>query len=539
MNNLPNIDWQSYNVAIPPELKLPRKFKSWRTDQQETVDEIVSSGKPTFLLDAPTGSGKSLTSMAAYRRLMVMDEVMDRMTGDYNRYRCIYLTRTIQLQEQVLKDFPEGMMVKGRSNYPCEKRAADFPGFTAADCPGDSGRDCPYLLDKKRAAQSPLAVLNDAYYLTEVNGPGQFRGANLVVVDEIDSLESCLMDSIQFTVSERQCKKYGLQPPERMDLITEWQSWAEQAYRRVSETLNNMERQMPMDIDRWTDIEIDINREIKRGHSFLNKMKVFAYEVNDTWILDLEEGKDWKVAFKPVTVGPYCEKYMWQHGHRFLGMSGTILDPEILADDLGIENYAYRRLGSHFPVENRPIFYQPVVNLRHKTMATELPKLVPAITALVTRHIGENVLIHTTSNYIRDYLVDNLPFTDQVMTHDTRNRATQLEVFKKSRGRVMVSPSFDRGVNLFGDECRCVIIVKIPYLNLNDKQVRARLAMPRGQRWYNLRAIQTVMQMAGRAVRSEDDHAVTYILDKQFDSLLARTRHLLPEWWLEALRREM
>jgi Rad3-related DNA helicase len=64
------------------------------------------------------------------------------------------------------------------------------------------------------------------------------------------------------------------------------------------------------------------------------------------------------------------------------------------------------------------------------------------------------------------------------------------------------------------------------------------MAGPHGQRWYNLKAIQTVMQMTGRAVRSKDDWSNNIILDKQFDSLLARTRHLLPKWWLDSIRRE-
>jgi Rad3-related DNA helicase len=143
---------------------------------------------------------------------------------------------------------------------------------------------------------------------------------------------------------------------------------------------------------------------------------------------------------------------------------------------------------------------------------------------------------------VRNYLVDTLPVhgidPDRILTHDTSTRADKLALFKQSRGLVMISPSFDRGVDLPNDECRCVIICKMPYLSLADKQVKARLAMPKGQRWYNLRAIQTVMQMTGRAVRNKEDFCDTYILDKQFNSLLARTQPMLPKWWLEAIRRE-
>ncbi|MDP2734802.1 MAG: hypothetical protein Q8P12_01190, partial [bacterium] len=343
---------------IPADLHLPKKYTQWRTDQAETVEKIVHSGKKFFLLDSPTGAGKSLSAIAAYKRLLPVDQALDRMLGEEEKYRCIYLTRTIQLQNQVLQDFP-AKMVKGRSNYPCGRREKDFPNFTAADCPGNCGgagnmlgsHSCPYKWAKATAVKAPLAVLNDSYYLSEVNGPGQFSDANMVVVDEVDGIEGSLMSFIEFTVSERQCKRYGLEPPEKMDSLVEWQTWARGAYGRVEATIESMGSQLPLAWESWGPGQDGLCKEIKQGQTFMNQMRLFINEVNDTWILDLEPKSQagWRVIFKPVTVGPYCEKYLWRHGKRFLGMSGTILDPEILAQDLGIRDYDYQRLDSHFP----------------------------------------------------------------------------------------------------------------------------------------------------------------------------------------------
>ena len=120
----------------------------------------------------------------------------------------------------------------------------------------------------------------------------------------------------------------------------------------------------------------------------------------------------------------------------------------------------------------------------------------------------------------------------------SENRTDQLEAFKKSKKPlVMLSPSFDRGVDLPGDQCRFIIVCKMPYLNLGDKQVAARLKAPGGDQWYVFKAIQTLMQMSGRGVRSETDHCDTYILDAQFNGLLARTRQYVPKWWMDAIRR--
>ena len=130
-------------TIIPKELGLPAKYTQWRTDQGDCVDRVVGSGKKVFLLDAPTGAGKSLVGVASYKRLTIMDKVLDRMTDDEEeqKYRCLYLTKTIQLQEQILGDFPAAM-IKGRKNYPCSQRAGDFPSFSAEDCPGSCSGFC-------------------------------------------------------------------------------------------------------------------------------------------------------------------------------------------------------------------------------------------------------------------------------------------------------------------------------------------------------------------------------------------------------------
>jgi hypothetical protein len=551
-----------YRVHISGDCSLiPSRFKP-ASERKQKKDVLVTgfeiksatdseffgftlSGDGRYLLGDFTvthNSGKSLVGIAAYKRLDVLDQVLDRMTDDAEIYRCLYLTRTIQLQEQILKDFP-ARMIKGRSNYPCALRPKDFPKFSADDCPGKCPFPCQYAIEKNKTVHAPLAVLNDAYYLTETNGPGQFSGANMVIVDEIDSLESCLLEQVKFSVSERQCKKYGLKPPAEMESLVAWQNWARQAYQRVGAALNVMRSQLPLEVNRWTNTEMDINKEIKTGESFLHRMNLFINEVNDTWILDLENNKfGWQVTFKPVTVGAYGERYLWRHGKRFLGMSGTILDPEIMAEDLGIDDYEYCRLDSTFPVANRIIHYNPVANLKFDRMQEELPKLAIEVASLIKKHAGDNVLVHAVSNNIRDFLVGALPLQgislDKIMTHNTDNRADQLTLFKSRRGYTMISPSFDRGVDLPDGECKCVIICKMPYMSLGDKQVKARLAMPKGQRWYNMKTIQTVMQMTGRAVRSPTDVCDIHILDRQFDSLLARTRHMLPKWWLEAIRRK-
>jgi Rad3-related DNA helicase len=523
------------------QLGLPTKFDSWRNEQAEIVEDIAKSPEKFYLLDAPTGTGKSLIGIASYRRKVILDELLARLHGEDKLFRCIYLTKTIQLQEQVLHDFPFAKMVKGRSNYICNLN----PKLTADDCPGDCGNFCSYKVAKRAAAAAPLVVLNYSYYLTEVSGPGMFSGADMVILDEVDCLEEAMLGIVSFSISELQCKHYKITPPsleiEKIELRT-WLTWFNTIGRRLQAHIDKLKNQLPEQVNLWGTGEIAISKDAKQAASFLHRLEVFLSMVTDSWIMtyEVKPKAGWVVTFKPVIVSPFTEQYIWGNAKKFLGMSGTILDPEVLVEDLGMYNWKYQSIESNFPVYNRFVRYNPVADLKYAKMDEELPKLVDEVVKIINKYPEENILVHATSNKIRDYLMNNLPSKNinstRLLTHDTSNRADKLNQFKKSRGVVMISPSFDRGVDLPDDECRVVVICKVPYLGLGDKQVKARLAMPMGQRWYNLRAIQTLMQMTGRAVRSKDDFSDIYILDKSFNSLIARTRRIIPKWWIESIK---
>ena len=126
-----------------------------------------------------------------------------------------------------------------------------------------------------------------------------------------------------------------------------------------------------------------------------------------------------------------------------------------------------------------------------------------------------------------------------MLTYDqAKDRESKLEEFKKApQGTVLVASSMDRGVDLPGDLCRVVVVMKIPFLNLGDKQISTRLYSGKkaGQLWYNVSAIRTLIQMCGRGIRSEEDRCDIYILDAQFERLY-RDKYLFPQWWREALQ---
>ena len=74
---------------------------------------------------------------------------------------------------------------------------------------------------------------------------------------------------------------------------------------------------------------------------------------------------------------------------------------------------------------------------------------------------------------------------------------------------------------------------KVPYASLADKWTKTRMELDKN--WYLTHACINLVQMTGRSVRSENDFAKTYILDKDFETLALNTQDIFPEWWKESV----
>ncbi len=531
-------------------LGLPVKFQAWRDGQEEAVEKLradLYEHKFVFY-DGPTGSGKSLVSLAVASCIALENRIMSRLeNGKRIKPRCIYVTRTKQLQTQILNEFKKARGIKGRSNYPCALQPDKFPEFSAEDCYQNvaecsKGNQCLYYRTKKEACAAPISVLNYSYFLAEANGVGFFSGADILILDELDSLEGELMNYIQFTVSTKQLQRFKLPLPEE-DSWEGWRSWAVLTRKTVVQKMETLNQQSPHSPGSsfWGTTELINQKKLTAFTKFFQQLESFLDSADPTsWVytsrMAQDGNKTW--VFSPIFVNS-AVKLFSAHGDKILGMSGTILDPGTLASNLGISDWSYFKATSPFKIENRPIHFVPAADLIKKNMEEELPKLVSAVENILNLFPKDKILVHTTSYPIRDYLQFRLDLS-RVITHNASNRTEKLEEFKRSlEPLVMLSPSFDRGVDLPNSDCRVVIIAKIPYADLGNKQIKARMRSPGGDRWYLLKTVQTLVQMTGRGVRSKDDFCRCFILDKQFSKVYRRASHLFPDWWRDALTNDL
>lgn len=507
-------------------------FANYRKGQREAIEAAraaFKAGKRFVIIEAPTGAGKSAIAITLARQAA----------------SAYVLTAQKILQQQYVDDFPEVSMMKGRSNYPCliaPTHAAAAPcitGFKAPEC-----SECPYFSTKDAAMAADNTIMNYAYYLAELNYSGGFGPRELLVLDEAHNAEASLMSFIEVVVSDSALTRVGIleRLPKRasndhlfdfaddlISLVKERSKELENALK--SNTVPSTIALEHMQHKQWCDNQFFKLRQLS-----------FSRESDEVeWVVEQRQTRDGMTAvFKPVSVAPFAEPYLFGFAEQVLMLSATILDADTYLRSLGINPSEAEviTIDSDFPTENRPIYLKPVAKLTRQHIEQDLPKLTTEIAAIMQSHKNQKGIIHAHSYKIAGSIMKNLPkdCKARILTHfNASEREAVLEKHQRSLSpTVLLSPSMTEGVNLVEDLSRFQVICKIPYPFLGDPQIARRKDIDPD--WYQWRTALTVVQAYGRSVRSVDDTAVTYILDKDFARFLKWQSKRLPNWFTSAIQ---
>ena len=525
---------------------MPDWVTEFRDGQWDIIQQINEAFKhvDVVMVQAPTGTGKSLIGESV-RRLLAGNS--------------IYACSTKALQDQFLADYPYAKVIKGRSNYLTSQGMLDqfgnrapshyrWSSVTCADCTftpttGEcrwcpTRNLCPYQVAKMRAEEAELAVLNTSYLFTVASKIGKSSGfidRDLMILDEADMLESEMLGHVEVEISQRRMQQMGISPPKKKTVESSWLAWVDQeAMPKVRDFRNTL----PSPNNKTTTLEQ--MREYDKASELLTRLGVLSTELKRPepgWVYDGYD--DGNVIFRPIKIGKFGRDLLWPHADKFLLMSATILSADLMADELGYTGtYELVDVPSNFPIENRKIHVVPIADMAYKNKPYAWPKMADGIRGVLARHPDERILVHTVSYELARYLYDaiNPGANRPVLTYtDSRGKGDTLEQYKARPNSVLLAPSMDRGVDLPDDLCRVQVVAKIPYPNVKDKRISARMYGSGGRGWYALQTIRTLIQMTGRGIRSKDDHATTYLLDSQFVTNLRKNDYLFPKWWSDAL----
>jgi len=414
-------------------------------------------------------------------------------------------------------------------------------------------------------------MTNMQYLLRVANSMawGNFDDRSILVADECDTMESVFMGWVTVEVSEKNLAVLG-DKVGRPTVKTygesakgDWFAWAGRAKARIAEIISRRNAQMKGEVaidpqepgERYlkrTSDNKDLRRDVDRWSKLSDNLVMFmdSIQAGDPWvydgyIVDKETKRETgPVVFKPVRVNMFGKPRLFDRFENVLMMSATLISADQIARDMGIESHEYGvvTVPRTFDSSRCPVFVCPVADNSMKERANSWPRLVAACEKILSDNKDHRIMIHAVSYDQADKISQHLKsvFRDRrIVSHsrDSFSKKSALETYEKNPSAVLISPSMARGADFKGDLCRVQIIIKVPFPNLGDKQISARLhGTHDGQTWYSVQTIREIVQMTGRCMRSEDDWGQTWILDSQFMNVWNKNSQLFPGWWRESVR---
>ena len=518
-----------------------------------SIEEAISSGYQMIILCAPTGIGKSHIA-ATFARSFGSSHI---------------ITAQKALQDQYGVDFQFLSPLKGKSNFACRKlydmsgqryrggtvrdymtcdhglcswhdtegrkatceykpKKADFQveivdGETVVFDPPDA---CYYYGQKYAAMLSPHTLYSYASYfsLRRFVSSNDIR-RDCLVADEAHDIENQLVSFAACTITRHHVEDAGFQ-------------WNEFPVRDI-DSLRIMVATLLMRYNSMT-------RRAGKDHASLPHQLVTQERLNAIYneITVRPDNVTWTVTndaviMKPIDTRAIAARYFDAPHNLF--MSATI-HPDVFCSEMGIDerDYAFVEIKkSPFLPEHRRVSFLDVARLGHSCPAKSYDSVYRVAAGLMRRHRNEKGLILTTS---RQQCRDIMPYLDpvdreRIIVAHAGAAGGQPQAVKRHKEAggptVLLSPSLWFGVDLKDDLSRFQIILKAPYLHLGDVRVHAK--NQRSPVWYQYVALVRLLQGMGRSVRTERDHAITYVLDTAAHDLVRKMRRYVPPPYAEVL----
>ncbi len=517
-----------------------------RPKQEEAINFILNAfeeGKRFVLAELPTGVGKSAIGVTVARYLnatLPLDE-----SGLFSPGAWFVTTQKI-LQDQYLRDFEQiGMKsVKSSSNYACGyhkthtcEQALQLLKTADEDSPFHKrcAFSCNYRTAKRQFVDAQLSVTNFPYMMTDANYSKNMPGRSLLVIDEAHNIEGEVGRFVEVAISERFA--HAVTKLNLPDLKNERQAheWIEQVYcPKVIEQVSHMEKMVAKllkDKGNLKDFPV-VSRQLELMKGHRTKLEQFLDNYDEeNWAFEMLEGDETsgrKAQFKTIDVGLYTQDTLFKLGERVLMMSATVLNKDAFCCSIGLKpsDVAFITTETPFPPENRPILYFPAGLMGRDHIDRTLPKMAQLVTEILASHKKEKGIIHCRTYTIANYLKKNIR-DSRLLIHGSNDRDEVLARHMSStKPTVLLSPSMTEGVDLRDDASRFQVICKLEFPYLGDKIVRKR--MGKWKWWYDFQTAKSFMQAIGRSVRSDTDHAVTYILDGDWERFYGKSRDMFP-----------
>lgn len=235
------------------------------------------------------------------------------------------------------------------------------------------------------------------------------------------------------------------------------------------------------------------------------------------------------VTLTPMVIAPQFRAYRETSKAAFILTSATLsVDQKMthFSEILGLENATLLQLDSPFQYEKQALFYVPRgIHDPQTSLYTEsvIQSALPVIEACG----GRTFLLFTSHRALKraaELLQPQLSYP--LLIQGCMSNAQLLEKYRELGNAVLLGTySFWEGVDIRGEALSCVIIDKLPFTNISDPILNARVQALKKQgrdpfHVYQLpQAVIALKQGVGRLIRDEQDRGVLMLCDPR---LIAR-----------------
>lgn len=538
----------------------------FRPQQKEAIVDIISAYEEDhngiYLLDAPTGSGKSVIAM------LFADFLAFKGNRGY------ILASDLSLHEQYVKDFKKLQVwnwgnIKGVDNYRC---VVNDEKFSVGECKSKGTsyekaeslpcfKQCGYLTSRKKAIKSPVSLLTYPYALIQrnyvesnqqSNGKGSpFPQRDFVVCDEAHKLLDIVQSHFSPIVSHEIVKKtesliestgdIGQKIPqvdtERLAKVIDM-IYEQEDHGNLLKLLKEVTRLLSIAVEATSSLRENASIEFLEGSIPSEWLAVFGMadwckdvhcKLEDYCKIIEQVGLEKLVknpGEKSITFNCIDEYYLLQKhfftkfGFKLL-MTATMGSPSDFMRNHGIKKAKYFKIESHFNWEKSPIIFYPGKKMSTRFLQENLQWAIDSVTRIVRENSEHSGIIHSGSYELNTKVWSGLPKDVKkriVLYKGSEEKEIALKIMKRKKAMVLMGPSILEGLNMVDDESRFQIFLKVPYPHLGDKYVAAKLEY--SQKWYNWKTSIAVLQGVGRSIRTPDDWAVTHLLDGCFADLM-------------------
>jgi Rad3-related DNA helicase len=516
------------------------------TSQSKTIDQIQTGfeSSDVVILSAPTGSGKSFfantiansarkISKEKQEAIYSYDAFALDQHGDYQHHEpypghgALALTITKTLQDQYAKLF-DCTILKGKSNYISTIDSQMDVEIESAVMPKKLlhahrvNHECPYHNDRRDLLIDHFGSTN---YKMFMNLPDHVKQRDYIICDEASELEEEIVSQYSCTIDYESLERVGIKTNKlKTDDHQSAYIWLDDLAQSLQEQKIYLQKNLQKKSS-WSPRMQTRYKIINNIHSHVS----ICLTCWDSCEYVIEKSM-YQASFTPLYVNELAQSVL-SHGNKVLLMSATIIDHKSYAKSLGISNYTYIESESDFDPKRSPIYISKKYPLSRQTINTYLPRIINNIKSLLSHHPDVKGVIHTHTHDITQRVCDTLNDPRLLYREPGVSNEDILDQHNKStEPTVLVSPSLTYGIDLKDDLARFQIVVKLPYLPLQNKRIKQ--LFEKDSEWYENKMLNTFVQSCGRATRGIDDHSCTYVLDGNVAKVLHRCKHKLPDHFI-------